>query len=162
LLPEMPHLKITDVVPTAQSGAVDWSYTFQKPAAGWAAPGFDCSGWKQGPAGFGTAGTPGAVVRTTWNTGDIWIRREINLPAQAHSHLQFYVYHDEDVEIYLNGEPAASDSGFTTGYVPLEISGPAKALLKPGARLVLAAHCHQTTGGQGVDVGIADVTEVPR
>jgi glutaminase A-like protein/uncharacterized protein DUF5127/uncharacterized protein DUF4964 len=159
-LPEMPHLKITDVVPTAQTTAVDWSYTFEKPSEGWAKPGFDGTGWKQGPAGFGTAGTPGAVVRTTWNSGDIWIRREVTLPAQAYSHLQFYSYHDEDIEIYVNGEPAASDSGFTTGYVPLEISGPAKALLKPGAKVVLAAHCHQTTGGQGVDVGIANVTEV--
>jgi hypothetical protein len=161
-LPEMPQLKITDVVPTAQKESVAWSYTSQTPPEGWAAAGFDCSSWKQGPAAFGTEGTPGAVLRTTWNTGDIWIRREVNMPTTAYSHLQFYVYHDEDIEIYVNGEPAAADSGFTTGYVPLEISGPAKALLKPGARVVLAAHCHQTTGGQGVDVGIAEVTEVRR
>ena len=159
-LPETPQLKITDVVPTAQTGPVNWSYTLQKPSEGWASASFDSSGWKQGPAGFGTEGTPGAVVRTTWNTGDIWIRREVTLPPEPHSHLQFYVYHDEDVEIYVNGEPAASDSGFTTGYVPLEISPAAKALLKPGARVVLAAHCHQTTGGQNVDLGIADVAEV--
>jgi hypothetical protein len=39
----------------------------------------------------------------------------------------------------------------------MELSGAARALLKPGAKIVLAVHCHQTTGGQGVDVGLADV-----
>jgi hypothetical protein len=161
-LPEMPRLQITEVVPTAQSAPVTWSYTLQRPSEGWARTDFDSSAWKQGSAGFGTEGTPGAVVRTTWNGGDIWLRREVTLPAQSYSNLQFYVYHDEDVEIYVNGESAASEDGFTTGYVPLEISGPAKALLKPGTHVVLAVHCHQTTGGQNVDVGIANVTEMPR
>ena len=157
-LPEMPKLTIIDVVPTSQNAAITWSYTFQQPGESWTSPDFDASGWKQGPAGFGTEGTPGAVVRTTWNTGDIWLRREVTVPPGSYSNLQFYVYHDEDVEIYVNGEPAASESGFTTGYVPLEISATAKALLKPGAHVLLAAHCHQTAGGQNVDLGIANVT----
>ena len=161
-LPEMPQLKVTEVVPTSQAAPIDWSYTFQKPPEGWATPDFDGQGWKHGPAGFGTEGTPGVVSHTTWNTGDIWLRRELTLPTQNYSHLKFYVYHDEDVEIYVNGELAASDSGFTTGYVPLDITPKAKAALKPGARVVLAAHCHQTGGGQGVDLGIADVKEVRR
>src|SRR5262249_36600458 len=57
-----------------------WRYTFAKPADGWFEPGFDDSSWKTGPGGFGTVGTPGAVVRTTWDTGAIWLRREITLP----------------------------------------------------------------------------------
>ena len=161
-LPEEPRITITEVIPTAKNAPITWSYTLQQPPEGWAGTAFDCSGWKQGPAGFGTEGTPGAVVRTTWNTGDIWLRREVTMPAESFSNLQFYVYHDEDIDIYVNGEPAASESGFTTGYVPIEISPSAKSLLKPGAHIVLAAHCHQTTGGQNVDLGIADVREAPR
>jgi hypothetical protein len=161
-LPETPRLTFTDVIPTSQKSPMTWSYTFQQPSDGWTAASFDSSSWKQGPAGFGTEGTPGAVVRTTWNTGDIWLRREVTMPAEPYSNLEFYVYHDEDIEIYVNGEPAASEDGFTTGYVPLEISATAKAMLRPGARVLLAVHCHQTGGGQNVDVGIASVSETRR
>jgi len=157
-LPEPP--RITEVVPTSQKTPYHWSYTVDRPGGDWTKPEFDASAWKQGPAGFGTAGTPGAVVHTTWNTADIWLRREITLPAGEHPHLQFLVYHDEDIEIYVNGITAASESGFASSYVPLDIAPPARALLKPGAKVVLAVHCHQTEGGQNVDVGLADVTEV--
>ena len=62
------------------------------------------------------------------------------------------------MEIYVNGVLASSEEGFTTGYVPLEISRSALALLKPGANVTLAVHCHQTTGGQNIDVGLANVS----
>jgi hypothetical protein len=156
-LPEPPQ--ITEVVPTSRQTPALWRYTFDRPPDGWTRPEFDVSAWKEGPAGFGTEGTPGAVVRTRWDTGDIWLRREFTMPAGEQSDLQFYVYHDEDVELYINGVAAGSESGFTTSYVPIEISAAGRALLKPGARITLAVHCHQTTGGQGIDVGLAKVVE---
>jgi hypothetical protein len=63
------------------------------------------------------------------------------------------------VEIYVDGIPAAQDDGFTTSFVPLEILSEARAVMKPGAKVMVAVHCHQTEGGQGIDVGFADVTE---
>ncbi len=162
LLPPAPI--ITEIVPTARQKPVVWHYTTSAPVEGWKQPGFDASAWKQGPSGFGTAGTPGAVIGTTWNTGDIWLRREITLPAQFGANSQFFVYHDEDVEIYVNGVLAAKEGGFISSYETLPIRPAARALLKPGATVTLAVHCHQTEGGQGVDVGIANVSamKLPR
>jgi hypothetical protein len=156
-LPKPP--KITEVVATSRQAPITWSYTTALPGKGWTEANFDCSQWKQGPAGFGTEGTPGAVVRTTWTSSDIWLRRNLTMPVGSFPNLQFYAYHDEDVQIYIDGVLAATETGFTTGYVPLEIRPLARALLKPGAQVTLAVHCHQTAGGQNVDVGLANVVE---
>jgi hypothetical protein len=53
----------------------------------------------------------------------------------------------------------ASEPGFTTSYVTLDIAPQARALLKPGANVTLAVHCLQTTGGQNIDVGLVNVVE---
>ena len=156
-LPETP--KVTEVVPTSQKTPLNWSYTTQKPADDWMKPEFDASTWKVGPASFGTAGTPGAVVRTTWRTDDIWLRREVTLPPGNHHNLQFYVCHDEDVEIYVNGVQAATEAGFTGSYDTLEIEPLALAQLKPGRKILLAAHCHQTAGGQNIDIGLVSIQD---
>ena len=70
-----------------------------------------------------------------------------------------YVYHDEDVVIYINGVLAGSASGYTTAYVQLAMNPQAQAAIIPNGTNVLAVSCHQTTGGQFIDVGI-DVTTV--
>jgi len=156
-LPQGP--KITEVIPTARTTAAVWSYTTHRPSEDWAKPDFDASSWPQGPASFGTSGTPGAIVHTRWDTDDIWLRRQITLPAHPYSDLEFYVDHDEDVQIYVNGILAAKARGFNTSYEPLDIAPAARALLKPDATLTLAVHCHQTTGGQNIDVGLANIAE---
>ena len=84
----------------------------------------------------------------------------MTLPQTTYNNLQFLVYHDEDVEIYVNGVLAASESGFNGSYMPIEITSEAKELLKPGAKVTLAVHCHQTEGGQDIDVGLANVMSV--
>jgi hypothetical protein len=149
--------RIVSVVPTAQREPVSWHYTFDRPGSDWYKPGFDDAGWREGMAGFGTQGTPGAVVRTVWNTSDIWIRREFTMPVGDYPGLRFWVHHDEDVEIYIDGILAASAPGYISDYDELPISPAARAALKPGPHL-LAAHCHQTTGGQYIDVGLVTIT----
>jgi hypothetical protein len=148
--------KVRVVVPTSQEKGLVWRYTIEKPAAGWEKHGFDDSGWKEGPGGFGTKGTPGAVVRTEWKTDDIWIRREITLPEGKYDNLYLNLHHDEDAEIYLNGVLAAKVSGYVTDYGEVSVRPEALAALKPGKNAI-AVHCHQTSGGQYIDVGLVEV-----
>ena len=157
-LPETP--KSTEVIPTAKTTPAKWRYTTKKPADNWMAANFDASAWAEGLSSFATPGTPGAMRNTDWHTSDIWLRREVTLPDKKYSNLQFNVCHDEDVEIYVNGILASAESGFTSSYDTLEIRPAARALLKPGATFTLAVHCHQTEGGQNIDVGIVNVEEV--
>ena len=147
----------TVVLPSAEESAQTWSYTTATPAAGWQNPGFDDSSWSAGPGGFGTAGTPGLIENTTWNTDDIYLRKSFTMPAGAFSNLQLEVYHDESVEIYFNGVLAASATGYVTNYVTLPISAAAQAQLVAAKAVTIAVHCNQTVGGQGVDVGIVSV-----
>jgi hypothetical protein len=152
-----PPAVITTVIPDARTQAIEWRYTTEKPADGWEKPTFDDSSWKTGPGGFGTPGTPGAVVRTRWDTPDIWIRRSFDLPADAHlASPHLVIHHDENAEVYINGEEATRVRRYTTEYVEQLIAPAAKATLKPG-RNVLAAHCKQTGGGQYIDVGIVEI-----
>jgi hypothetical protein len=154
-VPRLPQRAITSVIATAMDKPAMWRFTTTNPGEGWTAPKFDDSKWKEGLSGFGTPGTPGARVSTEWKTDDIWLRRTIRIPSGAAEPLWFLVHHDEDVEIHVNGIQAARAPGWITGYEPLEVKEPeAKRLLKPGARITLAVHCHQTEGGQYIDVGI--------
>jgi hypothetical protein len=153
-LPKPP--KTVVVVPTSEKQPVAWRYTTQAPATNWFQPEFDASAWKEGPGGFGTHGTPGAVVRTEWNTPDIWLRREFVMPEGKWSDLQFRMHHDEDAEVYVDGVLATQVSGYITSYEPVQVKSKARGLLKPGKH-TLAVHCKQTTGGQYIDVGLVDV-----
>ncbi len=105
---------IVTVVPTAQDEPAMWRYTMRRPGEGWFTPDFDASSWREGKSGFGTAGTPGAIVNTVWDTRDIWLRREFTLPEGKWGNLGLSVHHDEDVEIYINGVLAATANGYTT------------------------------------------------
>jgi Domain of unknown function (DUF4965)/Domain of unknown function (DUF1793)/Domain of unknown function (DUF5127)/Domain of unknown function (DUF4964) len=153
-LPKPP--KAVVVLPTSEKEPATWRYITQAPVADWYLSEFDASAWQEGPGGFGTQGTPGAVVRTEWNTPDIWLRREFTLPDGQWSDLQFRVHHDEDAEAYVDGILATEVSGYVTDYEAVRIKTKAREILKPGKH-VLAVHCKQTTGGQYIDVGLVDV-----
>ncbi len=140
---------------TSQKTAQTWHYTENIPSPNWFANNFDDSGWKAGPGGFGAPGTAGGVVRTEWRSNDIWMRRQVTLPATLPVNLQLYAYHDEDLKVYINGVLAAKAAGYTGAYEILEMRPEARAQLKPGATVALAVTCHQTNGGQYVDVGFA-------
>ncbi|HYO08911.1 MAG TPA: glycoside hydrolase family 2 TIM barrel-domain containing protein, partial [Tepidisphaeraceae bacterium] len=153
-----PRIEITPLVKTAQDEPAEWSYTTEKPGDDWAKPGFDDSAWKRGKSGFGTDGTPGAVVNTKWDTPEIWLRREVEIGADATRDAEFLWHHDEGAQVYVNGVLAARSGQHTTGYVEQRMRPEGRAALKRGKNLI-AVHCTQTTGGQYIDVGLVRLVE---
>lgn len=147
---------VTPLVATSEKTPQTWKYsTDAQSDLDWTKTDFDDSNWKSGPGGFGTTTTSGIPVGTVWNSDDIWLRRQIVLPEGDYTHVAFSVYHDDDVEIYVNGVKASEEPWSHDRYVQLDVSDKALPLFKPGATITVAVHCHQRGGGQGIDVGIS-------
>jgi hypothetical protein len=144
-----------ELVATAEAKGLPWRFTTAAPPAGWERPGFDASTWNEGLAGFGSGngGTFEAPIRTAWTSADLWIRREVELGAAPTGPVELRMFHDEDVEVYVNGVLAAKAGGYTTGYEEVAISAAAQQALKAGVNTI-AAHVHQTRGGQYLDLGL--------
>jgi hypothetical protein len=131
-----------------------WSYTTSEPASSWTDPSFDDHAWSRGAPGFGTSGTPALRMRTHWETPRIWLRTTLELPKiGASDSVALHLFHDEDVEIFVNGKPLYRGRGYLTSYRDIPLSDDQKALFHPGPN-VIAATCRQTGGGQGIDIGL--------
>jgi len=150
---------LSDALPPADlsggNGDTTWSYTTEKPpTAEWNTLDFRPETWKRGPAGFGSRGTPGGKVETEWRTKQIWLRKKFNLTAPLDK-ISLDVHHDEDVEIYFNGQLVFEAKGHTVDYKRIDLDAKAAQHLKPGVNLI-AVTCKQTGGGQYIDVKFAD------
>ncbi|MBL7968563.1 MAG: DUF4965 domain-containing protein [Prolixibacteraceae bacterium] len=141
------------LVPMANQGAWDGKFVLNQPAKGWETPNFDASKWSDGKGAFGTEGMPDLV--TGWDTKDIWVRREFTLEATLGEAPLYIIYsHDDNFELYLNGEKLV-DTGYKwKNNVVLPLTDDMKKLLVPGGKNVIAAHCHNKTGGGLVDFGL--------
>jgi len=153
-----PPPEYRDLVPTSEKDAQKWRYTTAKPADGWEKADFDATKWTEADGGFGTAGTPGAVVRTEWKTSDIWVRRTFELKALPKGEVLLRMHHDEDAEVYINGVLALKTTGWTSDYTEFPLTAEGRKALKEGAN-VIAIHVKQTTGGQYIDAGLVEVVE---
>jgi len=153
-----PPPEVVTVVPTSRDQAQVWQYRTSAPAAGWQTGTDGTQGWTEGPGGFGTDSTPGARVGTPWSTPEIWLRRTFRFAGADRWRVWLRIHHDEDAEVWINGERAAALPGYTTGYVLVPTEPAARAALRDGEN-VLAIHVRQTRGGQYVDAGLVEVRE---
>jgi hypothetical protein len=143
---------LTVLLKTAASEKWEAAYTEKEPAGRWTALDFNDASWKNGKAAFGTPDM--ANLSTEWTGKDIWVRRVFDLPEDCSDETVFLEYsHDDIFELYVNGIQTVN-----TGYswqmnVLHELPAEVKATLKPG-RNIIAAHCHNRTGGGYVDFGL--------
>lgn len=139
---------------TLSAAEGEWSWTTEQPGDGWEGVSFDDAAWRKGRGGFGRKGTPGGRVRTNWTTSDIWMRRTFTmdtLPEDAVFGLR--ICHDEDAVVFLNGAQIAHVKGYITGFRTIIVTDDVRDALRPGENH-LAVHCHQTTGGQFIDLSL--------
>lgn len=147
--------------PAVSQEIVDtWRYSLRKPANGWRQAAFDDSSWKEGFGGFGMRDTPGARVGTVWATNSIWLRKKFSLETVPDKPA-LLIHHDEDAEVFINGQSVAALKGYTTAYQVVPIPAAQRAAIKSGQN-VMAVHCRQTGGGQFIDVHLIDADKRPQ
>ncbi len=150
----LPEYPVKSVVATGEVQPYTCKYTETDPGSDWMKPAFDDANWPSGKAPFGT-GWDGTAA-TEWKTNALWVRRVFNWDAgQNIDRLLLQLRHDEDAEVYINGEKIYSCSDcYTSDYKNILLPEAVRALLKPGKNL-LAMHCVNTQGWSWLDAGLA-------
>ena len=128
-----------------------WYYTTEKPSDDWSAVGFRAkeAKWKTGIAPFGGS-VPNENSKTPWKSSDIWLQTSFQLTSIPKA-LKMQIYHDEDTEIYLNGQEIASLKGFVAKYIDVHLDQKALSALQTG-RNVISVHVNNKGGGQFFDM----------
>ena len=138
-----------------------WAWTTAAPAKGWEQPGFDDSAWARSAGGFGSAfilkDHPHAKSATKWETPEIWLRRHFTYTKQTGEILQatLDMFHDEDADVYLNGELILSVKGYNTNWMSFPVPKEKFAAAVKEGDNVLAVKVVQKVGGQFIDVGLS-------
>ena len=127
-----------------------YRYAENKPAENWTAENFDDRLWKTGLAPFGHDSDK---VRTDWASSDIYLRRTFEYEGGDLKNGGVVICHDEDTEVYVNGQKILSVSGYNGDYKLYLVTESLLKALKPGSN-TLAVHTHQTGGGQYIDLAI--------
>ena len=141
---------------------VDWSgkvsYDKQSGTA-WAGTNFNDSKWKTETAAWGSVGEY-PNVKNSWTApnSDIYVRRTVSLSAaDLEKDLWIMFSHDDVFELYINGTRVILTGETWRQGEEHKLTAAQKALLKSGNN-VIAAHCHNTTGGAYVDFGLYENT----
>lgn len=153
-------IQLTSTFVSAQEVNDQWRYTFQRPANGWQLTQFDDSRWKEGPGGFGTRGTPESRIGTDWKTENIWLRKSFELTTVP-KEPALLIHHDDEAEVYLNGQQVAELKRWTTKYIVVPLDKKGRKALKKGKNQ-LALHCFQDGGDQFIDAHVIDAKNIPK
>ncbi len=145
---------LSAIAPMADEERWEGRVTHQKPADGWQGEQFDASQWKLEKAAWGSPDLQYISNQWSRENTDIYIRREVSLTSQQLQEDLYIKYsHDDVFELYINGTQVASTGETWVDGVVLHLDGDLKKLLHSGKNII-AAHCHNTTGGAYADYGL--------
>ena len=121
---------------------------------GWQSETFDASRWEEQKAAWGSPDLSYISNRWSRENTDIYIRREVELSAdQLKEDLYLKYSHDDVFRLYVNGTEVAATGETWVDNVVLRVDDEMKKLFHEGKNII-AAHCHNTTGGAYADYGL--------
>lgn len=144
------------VLPASDDKPYEVAYTETEPAGDWITAAFNDQSWKKGGAPFTDNGSNAA---TLWRSKNIWVRREFILDQTNFNNLFLKINHDDNAEVYLNGEKIYSYVGWLNKFQYFPIPEAAKRKLVKGKN-ILAIHVANTAGGAWLDAGIVDEPKI--
>jgi len=143
------------VLPASDEQAYNVKYSFTTPGAGWERTSYADQAWKTGKAPFSDNDN---TTGTRWTTKEVWARRSFTLSELPKTPLILNLFHDDDVEVYLNGKQIFARQGASGDLQMFPLTADEASALKTGEN-VLALHCTNTGGLAALDVGFAEKIE---
>ncbi|NLJ19858.1 MAG: DUF4965 domain-containing protein [Bacteroidales bacterium] len=142
------------MVQTSEQKVWEGKYTTIQPSADWMKEDFDDTTWKTGKGAFGTISKyTESMAKTDWMEESIWVRRTVEIPAEALSRELYFIYtNDDEAEFYINGVKI-SDVACCNKNAQIKLSGRVRSALKKGKNTI-AAYCHNSVANGLLDFGI--------
>jgi hypothetical protein len=140
-----------NILPTSDEEDYTMQYTEAEPKADWMNPVFDAANWQTGAAPFGD----GSGAKTSWKSKDLWVRRTFSLKDVNLNKLLLKINHDDNTEVYLNGDKIYNKQGWLNKFQNFPIDDNVKLQLKAEGN-ILAIHVKNTAGGQWLDAGLVE------
>ncbi len=147
-----PEKSFKTIVPASDEVSYQNAYTETVPADGWNAVSFNDSQWKKGLAPFGD---DKLADKTLWLSKDLWVRRSFIVNNTGFKKLFLKLQHDDNIEVYLNGESIYETKGWTGKFIYVPIADDIAKKIRKGKN-ILAVHIANTAGGARLDMGIVE------
>ena len=145
---------LQSIAPMANEERWEGLVTHEVQSNGWAKEDADVSKWRKEKAAWGSDGLDFVSNKWSKEGSDIYIRREVELSAeQLAADLYMKYSHDDVFELFINGKKVVTTGETWVDDVVLHLDADLKKLLHEGKN-VIAAHCHNTTGGAYADFGL--------
>lgn len=147
------EVELYPIAPTSIQG--DWTgkWTVEKPSGEWTSLNYDDSAWAEGPGAFGTTWNE-PTAKTVWKTGEIWVRRIIELNESLEDKTVWLEYsNDDDAVFYVNGVKVFSTGPTCNKDAQVKLPEEAVATLKPGKNII-TAECINPVANGLLDFGL--------
>ena len=156
---------LNSIAPMAGEEAWEGRVSYERQSGNdWTQRTFDDSSWSKEQAAWGTKNEY-PNVRNPWTAAnsDIYVRRSVTLTSEdLEKDLWIQFSHDDVFELYVNGSRVVATGETWLQGETHQITASEKRYFRVGENII-AAHCHNTTGGAYIDFGLFENTyETPQ